>query len=117
MADVANRLPLRVEDKVSRRPDFGTELNRTDGGGQFTNQRWSAPLWVWDITIPLIRPDGAEYAAVHALLEATGGDARTFDFHDPITCADVEVRLVAGSYVETGAGKLVNIDMSLEMAR
>lgn len=117
MADVTERLPSRIEAGATKRVFYSTEIVRTDGGNQFANQRWSDPLAEWDITIPLMKRNSADYTATIALFAATKGSALTFSFHDVETCADVEVRIKDDTLSITGEGNLATISMTLEMAR
>lgn len=117
MADVANRLPARIEAKAVKREFYATEIVRTDGGTQHTNQRWSAALAEWDINIPMVERGDADHVAVKQLFEATAGSALTFDFHDFEQCADVEVRLKDDMLTIDRVGNKLNISMTLERAR
>lgn len=117
MADVTERLPTRIEATAVKREFYATELVRTDGGGQFTNQRWEDPLAEWDISVPMIRRGSADYDTVRALFEAVRGSALTFDFHDFEACADVEVRIKDDTISWQLSGKLLTVSMTLERAR
>lgn len=117
MADVTERLTTRVESGATKRLAYSTEVVRTDGGNEFRNQRWSAPLAEWDILIPPCKRNSADYTAALALFAATKGSFKTFDFHDVETCADVEVRIKDDTIEITGVGNLAQIAMTLVEVR
>jgi uncharacterized protein (TIGR02217 family) len=117
MADVPDRLPSRIEASAQKRRFYSTEIVRTDGGLQHTNQRWAEPMAEWDIEVPLIKRNSQEYLAVEAVFEAAKGSMYTFDFHDVETCEIVEVRIKEDTIVINGVGNLVTIAMTLEKAR
>jgi hypothetical protein len=117
MADVAERLPERIESGAVKRMFYSTEVVRTDGGHQFTNQRWDEPLAEWDITVPQMKRSSADYIAVKALFDAVAGSALTFDFHDVEACEDVEVRVKGDTLVWEQDGPFGSFSLTLEKAR
>lgn len=115
MADVANQLAdgyLAVKREV-----WSTEVVTTDGGGEHRNQRWSAPLAEWDVTVPFCKRSSSAYVAATALIFATKGSLRTFTFHDPIECEDVEVRILDDTMAFVTNGNLVQIEFSVRQIR
>lgn len=117
MADVTERLTRRIEAGAVKRNAYSTEIVKTDGGSEHRNQRWSAPLAEWDISIPPSRRNSVDYVAAAALFEAVKGSMFTFDFHDVETCDDVEVRIKDDTITYTGVGNLASIDFTLVEVR
>jgi uncharacterized protein (TIGR02217 family) len=48
--DDSVRLPVDIEREAEGGPRFNTDVNVSASGVTTTNQRWSAPLWQWDIS-------------------------------------------------------------------
>lgn len=117
MADVSARLPSRIEAGATKRQFYSTEVVKTDGGTEQRNARWSEPLAEWDIHIPVMKRNSADYALVETLFAATLGSLYSFDFHDVEFCADVEVRIKDDTIVFSGVGNLATVDMTLVEVR
>lgn len=96
---------------------WSTEVVQTDGGSEHRNQRWSAPLSEWDVTIPFCKRSSTEYLAALALFAATKGSFYTFTFHDPVACEDVLVRFVDDALRFSANGNLVQIDFTVREVR
>lgn len=116
MADIAQQL-TRGSYSATKRDMWSTEIVQTDGGQEFRNQRWTAPLAEWDVTIPFCKRNSTQYLAATALLAAAKGSWNTFTFHDTVDCVDVQVRLVDDSMAFTPNGNLVQIDFTVKEVR
>lgn len=115
MADVTQQLTDRYS--AVKHDAYSTEVVTTDGGEEFRNARWAAPLATWDVVIPFCSRSSTHYSAVVALFAATLGSLRTFTFHDKVACADYEVRLVDDTLSFTPNGNLVQIEFSVKEVR
>lgn len=116
MADVTEQLVLGSYTAV-KRPAYSTEVVRTDSGSTFRNSRWGASLATWDVSIPACKRNSAWYLAAIALFAAVKGSAKTFTFHDPVACADVEACIVDDSLSITPSGNLVQVEFAVEEYR
>lgn len=116
MADVSEQIAAG-RYIATKRDAYSTEVVRTDGGGEHRNARWAAPLAEWDVSIPLCKRNSAEYLAAVALFDAIKGSWKSFTFHDPVACADVEVRLLDDTLSITPQGNLVAIDFAVREER
>jgi uncharacterized protein (TIGR02217 family) len=117
MADVANRLPSKIEAGAQKSLTYATEIVQTDGGAEHRNARWSEPLAEWEITIPMVKRTSDDYAAITNLFAATQGSLLSFDFHDPADCVDVEVRLKDDGLHILGVGNQLTISLTLVQVR
>lgn len=79
MAHLSTTLPDRIALGAVRREEWGTEIVRTDGGSEVRNNRWSAPLRFYDVSMPLMERDDADYVALRALYAEAEGSLHSFD--------------------------------------
>lgn len=100
-----------------KRPAYSTEVVKTDGGGSHRNSRWAARLSQWDVTIPWCKRNSTEFLACDALFEDVLGSGRTFTFHDPVDCVDVEACIADDTLTITPNGNLVQVDFTVEEIR
>lgn len=100
-----------------KRPLYSTEVVRTDGGGTQRNSRWSRRLSTWDVTIPWCKRTSTEFQAADALFEDLLGSGRTFTFHDPVDCVDVEACILDDTLTITPNGNLVQVEFAVEEVR
>jgi len=74
------RLPVTVERGASGGPVFNTDVNIGGSGHVSTNQRWSLPLWVWDISYGMQTMDDVD--SVRDVFIGARGRAYGFRFKD-----------------------------------
>lgn len=116
MADLTEQL-LAGKYTATKRDKYSTEVVQTDSGATFRNSRWSAPLAQWDVTVPWCRRNSAQYLAAVALFDAALGSGKSFWFHDPVACADLEAVIVDDTLSVTPDGNLVQLDFVVEQVR
>lgn len=75
-------LPQEIELGATRRLDYATEIVTTDGGREVRNNRWAAPLRVYEINYPPAHRDDPVYLAILALYEEAAGGLHSFDYHE-----------------------------------
>lgn len=78
VADV--RLPDKWSKGSAGGPMFDTEIVQTDGGDEYRNQRWTRPLWRYEIAHNIKSP--ADISALRAFHLARRGRSRAFLFKD-----------------------------------
>lgn len=79
MAHLSTELPDRIALGAVRREEWGTEIVGTDAGTEVRNNRWSSPLRVYDVSMPLMDRTDADYIALRALYEEAQGSLHSFD--------------------------------------
>lgn len=82
MAHLIASLPQEIELGAVRRLDYGTETVQTDGGYEVRNNRWSAPLRVYEISYPPAHRDDPVYLAILNLYDEAEGMLHSFDYHE-----------------------------------
>ena len=109
MADLATTLPEEVEIGAVRRLDYNTNVVSQDNGFEVRENRWSAPLRVYEITFPTSERTNAIYLAVLALYEEAQGGLYSFNFTDWTDDATVTVRFDSPLEIQSPAGHLDHI--------
>lgn len=106
-------LPARIEASAVKRLMYRTEVVDTDGGTEHRDGRWVNPRAEWDVTVPPAKRTSAEYTETTSLFAAAKGSLDTFMFHDPVSCADIEVRFKDDTLVMQGVGNMVTLSFTL----
>lgn len=74
--------PQRIALGATVVTEWGIEEVRTDGGFVKRNQRWATPLRSFQLTMPPMRRDDADYVAFLDLWDDSGGGLHSFDYID-----------------------------------
>lgn len=74
--------PQRISLGAVTESDWGVEVVQMDGGRTKRNQRWESPLRRFEISMPLMRRDDADYQAFLDLWEDSAGGVNSFDYID-----------------------------------
>lgn len=82
MAHLIASLPQEIELGAIRRLDYGTETVTTDGGYEVRNNRWAAPLRVYEINYPPAHRDDPIYLAILNLYAEACGGLHSFDYRE-----------------------------------
>jgi len=109
MADLTTRMPTNVEIGAVRRLDRGTQSVMQDSGHEVRNNRWSAPLKVYEVSFPTATRSDANYLAVLSLYEEAEGGLYSFDFTDWTDGSTVAVRFDSQLEIQSPAGHLDHI--------
>lgn len=80
MAHLTTTMPDRVERGALRREEWSTDIVGGDGGTERRDSRWTAPLRIYEISLPLTTQDDEDYLAVKALFAEAKGSLHSFDF-------------------------------------
>ncbi len=79
---IGSTFPQRIELGAITVSEWGVEEVVTDGGWVIRNQRWSTPLLRFEISMPLMRRDDADYIALLNLWDQAAGTTHSFDYID-----------------------------------
>lgn len=82
MSHLTDTLPEEIELGAVRRVEWPTEVVTTDGGWEVRNNRWSAPIRIYEVSFPTSLRNGTVYNAVKDLYEAAEGMLHSFNFVD-----------------------------------
>lgn len=74
--------PQRISLGAVTESDWGVETIQTDGGRTKRNQRWTNPLRRFEVAMPLMYRDDADYVAMLDLWEDSLGGLHSFDYID-----------------------------------
>jgi len=110
---LTSRLPERIESGAVKRIEYSTEIVDTDGGIEQRNSRWLNGRAEWDCSIPPCARTHADFTDTLALFHAAMGSGDTFEFHDLVDCADVEVRFKDDTLTINTIGNMVATQFTL----
>ncbi len=82
MAHLGETFPVQLELGAGREEDWGTDVVTTDGSYEVRNNRWSAPLRKYSVSIPPSERTGDVYRAVMDLYAQAEGMLHSFNFVD-----------------------------------
>ncbi len=74
--------PQRIALGALTESEWGVEVIKLDSGRTKRNQRWANPLRTFDLAMPLMRRDDADYQALLDLWEDSLGGIHSFDYID-----------------------------------
>lgn len=74
--------PQRISLGAATESEWGVEVVQLDGGRTRRNQRWAAPLRSFEVAMPIMRRDDADYIALLSLWNDSGGGLNSFDYID-----------------------------------
>ncbi len=92
MSHLTTPFPRRIELGATRREDWNTQINTTDGGNEVRNNRWSTSLRSYEVSLPIMARTDADYIALKDLFAEAEGALHSFDFPDWSDYSDVPVR-------------------------
>ena len=77
--------PTRIGNGAKRTGRWDVEIVPTDGGREVRNNRWSEPLWTFQVPMPTVASDTEEdFIFIQDLWEAAEGASHTFNFWDDL---------------------------------
>lgn len=82
MSHLDREFPQRVELGAGTVSEWGVEEVKTDGGWVVRNQRWSSPLLSFEISLPLMQRDDADYLELLDLWADSQGGLHSFNYID-----------------------------------
>lgn len=82
MGHLSREFPQRIALGAATISEWGVEEIRMDGGHVVRNQRWSAPLLTFEVSMPPMKRDDADYVELLDLWADSAGGLHSFDYVD-----------------------------------